>query len=64
MGYLETLISNFFSRFLGMICRIVLMIIGVILQIFVVIAGAIIFAGWLALPLLVLAGLLFAITIL
>ncbi|MBU4274852.1 hypothetical protein KKE19_03495 [Patescibacteria group bacterium] len=63
-GYLETIISNFFSRFLGAICRIVLIIIGSILQIFVVIVGAIIFLGWLILPLLVLIGLLFVLTIL
>lgn len=62
-GYLETIISNFFSRFLGAICRLVLIIIGTIFQIFIVIAGAIIFLGWLALPFLVLAGLLFTLNI-
>lgn len=64
MGYLETISSNFFSRFLGMICRIVLIIIGSIFQVFVLIAGAIVILGWLILPLLVLAGLLFAFAIL
>lgn len=61
--FFETLTSNFFSRFLGAICRLVLIIIGTIFQVFVVFTGAIIFLGWLFLPLLVLAGLLFALNI-
>ena len=62
-GYLETIISNFFSRFLGAICRVVLIIIGTIFQIFVIIAGGVIFLGWLLLPFLTLAGMLFALNI-
>lgn len=61
--YLETIISNLFSRLMGAICRIFLIIIGTIFQIFVVIAGAILFLGWLVLPILLLAGLLFALNI-
>jgi len=63
MGYLETISSNFFSRFLGMICRIVLIIIGSIFQVFVLISGAVVLLIWLVLPLLVLAGLLFVFAI-
>lgn len=61
--YLETIISNLFSRLMGVICRIFLIIIGTIFQIFVVMAGAILFLGWLLLPILLLAGLLFALNI-
>jgi len=62
-GYFETITSNLFSRFLGAICRLVLIIIGTIFQIFIIVAGAIIFLGWLFLPSLLLAGLLFALNI-
>ncbi len=62
-GYFETIASNLFSRFLGAICRLVLIIIGTVFQIFIVVAGAMIFLGWLFLPFLMLAGLLFALNI-
>lgn len=61
--YLETITSNLLSRFLGAVCRIVLIIVGTLFQIFVVIAGAIIFLGWLALPFIVFSMLLFSLAI-
>ncbi|MBU2540057.1 hypothetical protein KJ786_02760 [Patescibacteria group bacterium] len=64
MGYFETITSNIFSRFIGAICRITLIIVGVIFQICVFLFGAIVFVGWLLLPLLSLAGLLFVLNIL
>lgn len=51
--FFNTLISNFFSRLIGAICRLSLIIIGIFFQIFVVVFGAILFVGWLFLPLLV-----------
>lgn len=57
--FFNTLISNIFSRILGASMRIVLIIIGVLLQIFVAIAGLIVFVGWILIPFAVIAGLLF-----
>lgn len=51
--FFNTLISNFFSRIIGAICRLSLIIIGIFFQIFVIVFGAILFVGWLILPLLV-----------
>ena len=61
--YLETITSNLFSRLMGAICRIFLIIIGTIFQIFVVAAGVVLFVGWLLLPILLLAALLFSLNI-
>lgn len=51
--FFNTLISNFFSRILGALCRLFLIIAGIFLQVFVIIFGAILFVGWLILPLLI-----------
>lgn len=64
MAYFETFVSNFFSRFLGAIVRLVLIILGIIFQIFVVVFGAVVFLAWLVLPIVCLAGLLFVLNIL
>jgi hypothetical protein len=58
--YANVFISNTFSRVLGAICRIVLIIFGIVFQVFVAVAGAIIFVGWIILPLILLALLLFS----
>ena len=57
--FFNTLISNTFSRILGALMRIVLVIIGILFQIFVVFAGSIIFLLWILAPLIVVAGFLF-----
>jgi len=57
--FFETLTSNILSRIVGAISRFVLIIVGIVFQIFIVIAGAVVFLGWIALPLAVLMGLLF-----
>ena len=54
--FFNTLISNVFSRFLGALMRIVLIIFGILFQIFVIFAGFIIFLLWLLLPFIVIAG--------
>ncbi len=56
--FISTLISNIFSRFLGFLMRIVLIIIGVLFQIFVICAGLIVFLFWVLLPFIILIGLL------
>jgi len=57
--FFNTFISNAFSRVLGALMRIVLIIIGILLQIFVDIAGLLIFVGWLLMPFVIIAGFLF-----
>lgn len=57
--FFNTLISNTFSRILGAIMRIVLIIAGILFQIFIIFAGAIIFLGWLLIPFVAIAGFLF-----
>ena len=57
--FFNTLVSNTFSRILGALMRIVLIIVGALLQVFVAIAGLIIFVGWLLTPFIIIAGFLF-----
>jgi len=61
--YLEVFISNLISRVIGAISRIFLIIFGVLAEIFIVFAGIIILFGWLILPALLIAGLIFGIKI-
>ena len=48
--YYKVFISNLFSRFMGVLMRIVLIIVGIIAQIFVVIAGIIIMVFLVLMP--------------
>ena len=57
--FFNTLISNTFSRLLGALMRVVLIITGILFQIFVALAGLVIFVGWLILPFAVIFGILF-----
>jgi len=57
--FFSTLISNIFSRIIGFVMRIVLIIIGIAFQIFVVFAGLIIFLLWIFIPFIIIAGFLF-----
>lgn len=59
IGFLNTFISNVFSRILGAMMRIVLIVAGILFQIFVILAGLIIFIAWLLIPFIVIAGFLF-----
>ncbi|MBZ1348523.1 MAG: hypothetical protein KYQ20_02075 [Candidatus Nealsonbacteria bacterium] len=59
--YLEVFFSNLISRVLGALVRIVLIIAGLLAQVFIIFAGAIIFFGWIVLPFLLVAGFLFGI---
>lgn len=58
--FLSTVISNAFSRFLGALMRIALIIVGILFQIFVIFAGLVIFIFWILTPFIIIAGLLFA----
>ena len=57
--YFEAFFSNLIFRILGTILRCFLIIIGILFEIFIVFAGAIVFFGWLILPALLIAGLIF-----
>ncbi len=55
--YFETFISNLVSRILGAICRVVLILIGIVTEVFIFIFGSFVFLVWLILPALLLIGL-------
>lgn len=54
--FFNTLISNTFSRILGAGCRVVLIILGILSQVFVILAGLIIFIAWLFVPFIIITG--------
>jgi hypothetical protein len=56
--FFNTLISNAFSRFLGAFMRIILIVMGILFQIFVALAGLIFFLGWILIPFIAIAGFL------
>lgn len=58
--FFSTLISNTFSRLLGFIMRIVLVVVGVSFQILVITAGFVIFIIWVLLPFMIIYGFLFS----
>lgn len=57
--FFNTLISNIFSRILGAMMRTVLIVTGILLQVFVAIAGLLIFIFWLLMPFIIIGGILF-----
>jgi hypothetical protein len=57
--FFTTLVSNIFSRLMGAIMRIILIIIGIPFQIFVIVAGLIIILLWMLIPFIIIAGLVF-----
>jgi len=59
-GFFSTLISNTFSRLLGSLMRIVLIVAGIFFQIFVILVGLIVFLLWVFVPFIIIFGLLFA----
>ena len=62
--YAEVFFSNLISRVIGAIIRFFLILIGVVAEIIIVLAGIIVFLGWLLLPVLLLAGLWFGFKVL
>jgi len=59
--YFSVLFSNLMSRFLGALVRIVLIIIGLVFEVFIFVCGAILFVGWFVLPILLISGVLIGI---
>jgi len=62
--YFEALFSNLIFRTLGAILRSFLIFIGLLVEFFIIFTGAILFFGWLILPVLLIAGLIFGFKIL
>ena len=57
--FFNTLISNTFSRILGAMMRIVLVIVGAIFQVFVALAGLVVFVIWFLIPFIIALGIVF-----
>ncbi len=53
--YINTFLSNLFSRFIGAIARIILIILGALAQIIIFIVGIVVIVFWLAIPFLAIA---------
>lgn len=53
--YASAFTSNFFSRMIGAICRLVLIFLGLVAQVFILLAGGIVILGWILLPFVVVA---------
>lgn len=62
--YFEAAFSNLLFRILGAAMRGFLIIIGLLVEIFIIFAGAILFFGWLVLPAILIAGLIFGFKVL
>lgn len=60
--FFSTLISNVFSRFMGALMRIVLIIAGILFQVFVFLAGLVAFLFWILTPVIIVVGFLFIFT--
>jgi hypothetical protein len=61
--YLEAFFSNLIFRTLGAVMRSFLIVIGLMVEILIIFAGIVVFFGWLILPALLIAGLIFGIKI-
>lgn len=58
-GYFSAFISNTFSRFLGMWCRLILIVFGIIAEALVLVVGLFMIMFWIFLPLIIIAWLFF-----
>lgn len=56
--FLNTLVSNTFSRIIGGFCRIILIIVGIIFQVIVVWVGLLAIILWFFIPFLMIAGII------
>ena len=56
--FFSTLVSNFFSRLIGAIVRTILIVIGIIFQIFVILIGLVVFLFWIFVPFIIIIGFL------
>src|SRR3989344_4778408 len=61
--FFNTLVSNTFSRILGAMCRMVLIIIGALAQVFVFVVGIVVIILWLLIPFIIIGSILFFLTL-
>lgn len=61
--YFTVFFSNLIFRLLGAVMRGFLIIIGLLVEVLIIFAGIILFFGWLVLPALLIAGLIFGVKI-
>lgn len=62
--FFETLISNLIFRLLGAVIRSFLIFVGLLVELFIVFGGIIIFIGWLVLPAFLILGFIFGLKVL
>jgi len=62
--YFEVFVSNLFSRIMGAIIRVVLIVFGLLVEIFIIFGGAIVFLVWILLPFLLIYGIFYGFKIL
>jgi hypothetical protein len=62
--YAQTIISNGFSRIVGAMIRIFLIIFGLVAEVFIFFIGAIVFLGWLFLPIILAYGFIIGVKLL
>ncbi len=55
--YAEAILFNTFSRLIGGICRLILIIISIIVELFVFVIGLLLVIGWLLMPVIIFVGL-------
>ncbi|MDP2741180.1 MAG: hypothetical protein Q8O66_00620 [bacterium] len=60
--FFNALVSNIFSRFLGFLFRIILIIVGILGQIVIFFGGAIAILIWVLIPFIIIVGTLFVFT--
>ena len=60
--FLSTLVSNIFSRIIGAVIRLVLIVIGLLFQVFVATGGVVVIVVWILLPFIIVFGFLFILT--
>lgn len=59
--YIETFISNIFSRFIGMFLRLILIIFALIVETLIILLGFLFYISWLCLPAVFILSLFFGI---
>lgn len=54
--FLNTLVSNAFSRIMGAFCRVILILLGIIFQIIILLAGFLAVVLWFLIPFIIITG--------
>jgi hypothetical protein len=62
--YFETIVSNGFSRTIGAMIRLLLIIIGIVFEIIVFVLGLVVIISWILLPIVLVGGFIFGIKLL